>query len=140
MHDAPLLSLLEGLPHELWEGDAFKEELAQKPTVEFHAFHFYTQPVAVEPQDALKLKALLTSAALVQNPPGVIVMKQCGGFHPDYLIRWRAHDQEYSVLICFGCGEARCFGPDGEADCDVSEAAVAEFKTILKTYRRNRPS
>ena len=140
MGEAPSLTLFEGLPHPAWDSDALKNELATKRTVRLHAFPFYEQTLAFDPKDESSLKALLASAdALRPRPTDKIVVKQCGGFHPDYAVRWTAKGRVYDVLICLGCEEARCFGPDGRVDCDLGQAAAPTFKSILTPYRRNRP-
>jgi hypothetical protein len=133
-------TLYEGLPHQVWESDALKEELARKRTVKLHGFSFYDETWVIEPQIATTLKAVLTQAGALRAPPtGVVSEKQCGGFHPDYAIRWTADGRTYEVLICLGCEEAWCYGQDGELRCDISEAALRELKAALTPYQRNRP-
>lgn len=139
--EEPSLTLLEGLPHQTWEAAKLKDELAKKRTVQLHAFPFYEQTLPLDPKDASRLKGLLASDdALLPHPPNIVVVKQCGGFHPDYAIRWTAKGRVYDVLLCLGCEEVRCFGPDGEVDCDLSDGALTAFKSILTPYRRNRPA
>lgn len=138
--EARSLTLFEGLPHQFWEAEELKKELSQKPTVQLHGFPFYEQTLAVEPRDASKLKVLFLSAETFQlYPAGVVHVKQCGGFHPDYVVRWTTGDRVYDVLICFGCEEARCYGPCREVYCDISPAALKEFESTLTPYRRSRP-
>ena len=140
MQSASSPILFEGLPHQVWEADKLKRELALKRTVELHGFSFYEETWVIEPQTASTLKAVLTQAgALVAPTPGVVIVKQCGGFHPDYAIRWTADGRTYEVLICLGCEEAWCYGPDGELRCDIGEAALLDLKATLTPYQRNRP-
>lgn len=133
-------TLFEGLPHQAWEAEELKDELARKRTVQLNGFPFYEEAWVIEPGAASTLKAVLTQAgALEADPPGVVTTRLCGGFHPDYAIRWTAGEQVYDVLICFGCHEARCYWADGAVSCGISDAAVAELKTALAPYQRNRP-
>lgn len=141
VREAPSLTLFEGLPHQMLEENLFNNEMSRKRTVQLHGFAFYEQTQAVESQDESKLKALLSSGqALIPHPPNVYVMKQCGGFHPDYAVRWTVKGQVYDVLFCFGCEEAKAYGADGEVPCDISEAALKELRSILTPYRRERPT
>jgi hypothetical protein len=143
LRDAPALTLREGLPHQFFESDALKNELSQKRTVQLREFPFYEEALTLKPEDALALTAFLASGeALVPEPPlppNVTVHKMCGGFHPDYAIQWTVRGRRYDVLVCFGCGEARCYGPDRQINCDVSKAARAKLSSMLTPYGRNRP-
>jgi hypothetical protein len=43
------------------------------------------------------------------------------------------------ALLCFGCNEAKLFGPGIDQRYDLAELAVAELKILLRSYRQNRP-
>lgn len=82
------------------------------------------------------MKALLGDENSFRQWPGE---KLCDGFHPDYLAEWRASAASYQILICFGCGEVKAFGPDRSLRCDIERGKERELDGVLKKYRKNRP-
>jgi len=55
------LKLYEGLPHQSWESDLLKKELAEKKTVLLHGFPFYERPLSVTAADVETLRRLSTA-------------------------------------------------------------------------------
>jgi hypothetical protein len=47
--------------------------------------------------------------------------------------------ETHQLHLCFGCHEARMYGPGYKLYCDVGGAAYEQFKSILTSYRKNRP-
>ena len=61
--------------------------------------------------------------------------KLCGGYHPDYCLRWEDDTDTYDLMICFGCCEMKFYGPENYLIADIK----AEFETLLEKYRDQRP-
>jgi hypothetical protein len=133
---AERLVLYEGLPHQMYEPKALDAERKAKPTVTFHGFPFYRETLELKPGDDNRLKALLSDPRSFSAYSGE---KKCGGFHPDYAVEWSAGGQVYQALICFGCFEARIYGPAGGTTYDVGRDVQERFRTLLGPYRKNRP-
>jgi hypothetical protein len=130
------LVLYEGLPHQMYEPKALAAEKRSKPTVVLHHFSFYREPLELKPGDAEQLKEILRDPHTFSSYSGE---KRCGGFHPDYAVEWTAGGQTYRALICFGCFEARIYGPNGGTTYDVRGDVQKRFKDLLAPYRKNRP-
>jgi hypothetical protein len=86
---------------------------------------------------ARRLTQVLSDAESLQRFGGE---KKCGGFHPDYAIEWVRGADRYQAQICFGCGEAKLFGPGIDSRHTLSAGAATQLKDVLATYRRNRPA
>lgn len=136
---ASAVTLYEGLPHQMFEREELKQELASKTTVRLHDFPFYKETLVLSEADEKALRDVVCAGNTFEPvQPGT--MKMCGGFHPDYCVEWRGSDgKNYRVLFCFGCHEADLGGPTGEVRCDVNNSAFDQMETILKPYRKNRP-
>lgn len=129
--------LYEGLPHQFNEPELLKHELQTKKTVQHHGFPFYTESLPLKDGDARELTKLFTEGNSFQPWRGE---KKCGGFHPDYCLEWHAGGEVYRGLICFGCHEAKFYGPSVELYCDINQDAFDKLKAILLPYRQQRPS
>lgn len=130
------LVLYEGLPHQMYEPQTLAAEKQAKPTVTLHGFPFYRETLDLKPGDDERLKALLGDPRSFSAYSGE---KKCGGFHPDYAVEWSAGGHTYRVLICFGCFEAKIYGPKAGATYDVGSELQRQFKDLLTPYRKNRP-
>jgi hypothetical protein len=74
-------------------------------------------------------------AAAVGNSTGSTGAKLCGGYHPDWMIRWIARDgTEHELHLCFGCHEAKLYGPDYQLYCELGEDGYKSLKAILDRY------
>lgn len=104
MNDATSIEIFEGLPHQTFEAEALKEELASKKTIQLGGYPFYATPHKLRKNDDTKLEKLLEDAAGFVPFTGY---KMCGGFHPDYAIVFKKDNVVCELLICFGCGDAR---------------------------------
>ena len=132
--------LYEGLPHQTWEGDVLGTELAAKQTVQLYDFPFYAEKIGVDHDDVDDLaELLLDPGTLDLREDGVLIMKMCGGFHPDWCIEWRDGDLVCRFLVCLGCAEIKAYSGKMtiHGDCDSS---VKRFKAILNPYQKNRPA
>jgi hypothetical protein len=131
-------TLYEGLPHQRWEKDALKEELASKETVTLNGYPFYIETLALSESDDRSLREIACADDTFEVPRGA---KGCGGFHPDYCVEWRGSDgSTYRMLVCFGCDEAALCDSTKEVHLDLREAANSRIADILKPYRKNRPA
>jgi hypothetical protein len=136
LKQADRLVLYEGLPHQYYERKALESEQKSKPTVILHGFTFYRETLELRAGDGDRLKALLGDPSSFSPYSGE---KKCGGFHPDYAVEWSAGGQVYRTLICFGCFEAKVYGPSGGTTYDVGLDVQEHFKALLEPYRKNRP-
>jgi hypothetical protein len=126
----------EGLPHQYWESDRLAIELKEKRTLKIREFPFYEEPITINQEDSRRMSLLcseLTTFGRYRGP------KSCGGYHPDWCVQFQDGDDVYQVLICFGCHEARLYGPKNEVFSDVSDDALKELVAHLSPLQRNRP-
>lgn len=128
--------LFEGLPHQAWESELLKKELADKKTVQFANFPFYAETLELKNGDSKKLIATAGNADSYREFRGE---KKCGGYHPDYAIEFHVGQEKYRVLVCFGCHEAIVTGPKATVRTDLGDDGYKAFETLLKGYRKNRP-
>lgn len=132
IHGAATVDLYEGLPHQLWEREAFERELATKKTVKLHEFQFYEHPLAISADDVKLLRQISVAPESYRE----YVPEPCGGFHPDYALVWKEGEHTYDLLICFGCGDVQLHGPQQEL---MAKMASGKFGEILSKYRSQRP-
>ena len=138
MRDCPVTTLHEGLPHQHWERQVLFTEMQSKPTLQAHDFHFYTTPMHVTAEDDSAMRRVFETKGIFCEWSGY---KLCGGFHPDWLLEWTAKDgTRFEMLLCFGCNEAKVFGPNGMSYYDLKASAAEELEEILKRYRKQRPA
>jgi hypothetical protein len=133
---AESMVLYEGLPHQTWERELLERELRSKRVVRRGDFPFYAEPLPLTAADAIRLTDLFCNPHSFRKWAGP---KTCGAFHPDYCLEWRAGKETYQCLLCFGCHEAKVFGPNTALYFDISQAAYKQFTAILRPYRKNRP-
>lgn len=130
------LTLYEGLPHQFYEADKLDSEKKSKPTIDIHGFPFYRETLELKAEDEKSLRAELGSEKSYAPYSGE---KKCGGFHPDYAVKWSVAKKTSVCLICFGCGEFRVYGPQGEQYFDISAGARERLQALLSPYVKNRP-
>jgi hypothetical protein len=136
INSANTLKLYEGLPHPGYEAKAFEEE-KKKPTLELAGYPFYREPLELNEANRAELKNLIDDPGFLQPYSGE---KKCGGFHPDYAVEWTSEGSKYYYLLCFGCGEAKLIGPNGNAVYNIDPSARQRLKTFLQPHQKNRPS
>jgi hypothetical protein len=134
---ADRLTLFEGLPHQFFDRELLASELKTKQTVDLHHYPFYREPLALKPDDAEALKALIGDSTCFTRFSGE---KRCGGFHPDYAVEWTVEGQVYHCLVCFGCGEVKIYGPLGESRFDMQRETESRLHGVLGAYKKNRPA
>lgn len=130
------LKLYEGLPHQRWEPDALKRELAEKPVVTLGGYPFYQVPLVVSPADAKRLRSISRSWWSFVPFRG---FKACGGYHPDWCLAWSEGQNTYLVQICFGCHEMKAFLDGKELHGDIRHGAYSELEAMLARYQKDRP-
>ncbi len=130
------LTLYEGLPHQFYESAALKAEKKAKPTVEHHGFSFYQETLELKGKDEESLRTLLKDPRTFQPFAGE---KKCGGFHPDYAVKWIVDGKSVYCLICFGCYELKVYEGGRETTYDMGQETRDRLRDLLKPYRQNRP-
>jgi hypothetical protein len=130
------MTLYEGLPHQMFERDLMESERRSKRVHELHGYWFYQEPLAPSDDDAKQLTQVLSDPATFAPFSGE---KKCGGFHPDYAIEWKKDSSVYRALICFGCDEAKLFGPGIEERHDLNQSALSALEALLTKHRKSRP-
>jgi hypothetical protein len=127
--------ILEGLPHPMFEQDAFAKEVAAKEIFRLGpGYAFYARPIEVHPEDVEVLRSRCTDAANFRMPTGTAL---CEGFHADYAVRWRHGDQTIDYVLCFGCEEAELYL--GKSKMLEADLLASEFVPLLRKYREQRP-
>jgi len=128
--------VFEGLPHPMYERELVESERQTKPMTTLHGNYFYVPFQAAKDNETNELRDVLSNAEGFEPFAGE---KKCGGFHADYAVVWKENGQIFEVLICFGCGEVKRFGPQGEVREDMKESTRETLKMILKMYNNVRP-
>lgn len=137
LKDQKDLVIFEGLPHQRWEGDLLKSEVASKETMKIHGFHFYSTALTPSGDDLESLRLALADENGIVEWRG---MKLCGAYHPDYAVQWLDSDGGvYHALICFGCHEIKLYGQGAQLYADLSEETYNALKTTLISYGNQRP-
>ncbi len=128
-------TLLEGLPHPGGEAELLAAE-KQKRVLELHGHPFYTERIEPKAADAVWLTELLVDATALRPFSGE---KKCGGFHPDFAVRWQHGAKRYDALVCFGCGELKWIVDGKSTRYDMAHWARLNLETALRGYRNQRP-
>lgn len=95
--------------------------------------YFFSEPLAIDSD------ARVTIAAILRNYKSFAAYeggKFCGGFHPDANIKLKTRDASISVLLCFGCAEARIIGKDIDMMVELEPDAYSALRT--ECYRHFR--
>ena len=126
----------EGLPHKELESDLWAKELKEKKVIKFHDFHFYEGVLTLTEENATQFSSLFSQEKTFERYDG---KKVWGPFEPDWSVAFADGDDVYEVLVCFGCEEARLFGPKNEVFSDLDGAALKKLVAVLAPLRKNRP-
>jgi hypothetical protein len=126
--------LYEGLPHQKHERALVKKERETKKTQMFGDFYFYEESLELKDPDSEAMRDIISDPETFQPYTG-----GCGSYHPDYLVEWYADGETGRVYLCFGCGEAKVAGPNGETRYSLSRAAQTKLQDVLLAYHKNRP-
>ena len=131
-----MVSLYEGLPNDYYEPELLAKELKDKDSVLLHEFPFYDEPITPEEKVSKELIALCGNPKTFRRYKGP---KKCGGFHPDWCVEWKNGEATYLVLLCFGCCEARLYGPKNDVFSDLETEALKRLRELLTPLQKNRP-
>jgi hypothetical protein len=126
------IQIFKGMPHQVWDSERLASELETKQNFKSHGYYFYGSQIAPSADDASALGVLATTPTTFFEWGGT---KLCGGYHPDWMIRWTASDgTEHELHLCFGCHEAKLYGPDYQLYCELGEDGFNNLKAILDRY------
>lgn len=128
--------LYEGMNRQLSESESIDRGILYKKPMILHGFAFYETPISVVDADAATLFALCGTAQTFSRYTGP---KFCGGFHPDWCVEFIAGQDVYQVLVCFGCREARLYGPTNEVFSDLKKETFNAFLDVLEPLHKELP-
>ena len=134
--EAPDVILLEGLPHQLVEHSAFLGERKAHKTTEVGGYFFYQSPLPLTLEEAAGLRATCLDQQTYAPYSGP---KRCGGFHPDYALRWGHGRAAVYTLVCFGCHETQTLDSKRCLISDLPEPAFRRLEATLAKRRSQRP-
>lgn len=134
IRNAPAIEVFEGLPHQTFESELMESELKTKETIEIAGYNFYARPVIISERDKEQLTDLYCTKETFVPFRGI---KNCGGYHPDWLVRWKKGEEEWIAHFCFGCHEAITIHGDESMYCDIW--AIEPFERLLNPYHQHRP-
>ena len=120
----------EGLPRRMSDPALLKAEKERKDIVKIADYPFYTPQVEILGLPAAELKNFITDS---KNFRPFSVEKECGGFHPDYAVTWSLSEKNYSILVCYGCGEVKIVDENKvyRHDARITE----ELKKLFSPFR-----
>ena len=136
VRSAQTVAVYEGLPHPMFEGDIYLSELKRADVVRIETFSFYVEPLSVSPPEKSELTEIVLGDDAHIRYAGP---KQCGGYHPDYVVIWDNAGHKSGAMVCFGCHEVIYFTPQGRLIEELGDDAYGRLKAVLSRYRVNRP-
>lgn len=125
---AGTLVVYKGFPrrHELPD-DA--PEPKKDPNIAIDGYVFQPHAYAVDEKAVAKLREICSTKDAFKKWRGP---KKCGGYHPDYCLQFKNGDTVTSVLLCYGCNEAKFFGSKANLYVDADAGALEAMQIILK--------
>lgn len=133
MGDAETITVSEGLPHQNQESELLESERDRIEETLIGGFPFYPQPQDLRKGDEPTLREILRLPGSLRP---YIYLKPCGGFHPDYAIRFTKGDEHCDLLLCFGCGDAQILHNGKVIHAHFYGKA---WREILAAYSKHRP-
>lgn len=134
---ADRMEVFEGLPHQYTQRNLLELEKQSKETTYQHGFYFYRQPLVLSQNDARKLTSLLTDKSSFREKEWSNMKASCGGFHPDFAVKFQSQSELYYVQLCFGCHEMKIFGPKLNLYCKIHNDAYPKIVNLLNPYHKN---
>jgi len=140
---AESVEVLEGLPHPVFEKQIRQLEEARVRAEKIDTELFYPTPVDAPAEQITRLVQLTTDLKGHSKPLRPISdhsMKFCGGFHADYVLRWRSQGTVVaSALVCFSCSEVRYLWREYTLTADYKPERHRELIQTFRPLRRQRP-
>lgn len=133
---ASRVEIFEGLPHPHWERASLARERRRADTFENNGFRFYSPAMSLplSQQRQLLSRALKDSTYRQWMGPSF-----CGGFHPDYLVRFHSDTGIIDLHLCFGCAEAEFFENGILSHLNLRERVSDALARLQKANRIKRP-
>jgi hypothetical protein len=126
------ITAFEGLPHQLFEAPLLKKELIKVDETLIGEFAFYPHAQDLRKEDEVPLRDLIS---VPKHISPFLYFKMCGGFHPDYAIRFSKGDQHCDILLCIGCGDGMILHDGNVIHCHIHGG----WKEIPAHYAKHRP-
>lgn len=130
-----ITAIYRGLPHPLFDKREFATQLWLSPYQRIHEYPFETTALRDDGSLRAALEKTLTAPETFEAHLGA---KGCGGFHPDFAVRFGQPPGERWVLVCLGCHEALCFSPDAGLRCDLSRTGAKTLENEWKPWGISR--
>ena len=130
---AQSITVYEGLPHQFREADLLAQEKLRSDIVMLAGFPFYEPGVKANERQEKRIKRLLGTT----NNFYVGVPKDCGPFHPDFLVEWVDQGANHHILVCFGCKEVRVVSNNNAETYEFKK--FTELEQLLSEYSSKRP-
>ena len=124
------LTLHEGLPRLPAKDGSDKDALKRRGEWSLDGFQFFKTGIVDRDTGALKDLLLKKDALAAWGGP-----KACGGFHPDFAITWKVAERDVSLMICFGCHEAKFADPQGDLLFDLPEESYDALQAELEKFK-----
>jgi len=133
---ASRVEIFEGLPHPRWERESLVKESQRADTFENHDFRFYSPAM---PLPLSQRRQLLSRVLKDSNYRQWQGYKLCGGFHPDFLVRFHCVTGIIDLHLCFGCAEAEFFENGIINHVNLKERVSNFLERLQKANRMKRP-
>lgn len=132
---ASTIYVYEGLPHQTFGAELLEQELKRDDVIHLHDFPFYNPKVALAKEHQRTLQELFTTKNILPFSGE----KNCGGFHPDYVLEWDFENQAAHILICFGCNEIKIVHNNKSSRHDLTPRTLEQLEEVLIHYMKKRP-
>jgi hypothetical protein len=129
---AERISVFEGMPHQNFESELLKNERDKIEETMIGGFPFYPLHQDLREKDEPPLRKLLLNDHSLSP---FLYLKMCGGFHPDYAIRFTKGGEHCDILLCFGCGDGMILHHGKVIHCHIHGG----WEDLLAGYAKHRP-
>ncbi len=143
IYTAAAVELYEGLPHPLFDKQAYQLEAARGKTLKITTDLLYAEKLDPSADTLAQLAHLTTDLRghrTLFKPLSQALSKFCGGFHADYALIWKKNNEtSVTALVCFGCSEVRLIRGGEIITADFKPERHRELIDLFRPMRRNRP-
>lgn len=133
IEESETTTVFEGLPHQNQESELLKSARDKIEETMIGEFPFYPHPQGLRKEDEPALREILRLPGCFRP---YIYLRPCGGFHPDYAIRFTKGDEHCDLLLCFGCDDARILHEGKVIHCHIFKK---RWQDLLAGYAKHRP-